>query len=139
MSALCLRRAAPLRRTILQLRAYSSKPADAEATPVELTTPLTPGPIKPGTEAQVVRSGTLAGTKLHNINYFKAKTDPVALEDSMYPEWLWAALDSSKASGGVSNEEVGDLYCMYAVPPGRRVGPASLTGAAQPRAKSPDR
>lgn len=114
MSALqCLRRTTlNLRAVLPAARTYSSNPPAAIPNPEpSLTAPLTPGPIKPGSEAEVVRSGTLVGTKLTNINYLKNKADPVALEDSQYPEWLWAALESSKASSAGPSEDVGDLYC----------------------------
>ncbi|KAI5857816.1 mitochondrial ribosomal protein L37-domain-containing protein [Tricharina praecox] len=105
-TALCIRcvsRTSPRRFLIGASRLYSD-----DASP--LTTPLTPGPVKPAADATIIRSSTLAGTKLNNINYFKNKQDPVALEDSEYPEWLWAALDDSNKSTSNAAEDVGDLY-----------------------------
>ncbi|KAI5796431.1 mitochondrial ribosomal protein L37-domain-containing protein [Geopyxis carbonaria] len=70
--------------------------------------PLTPGPVVP--DATVVRSSLPGGTRLANINYFKNKNDPVALDDHEYPAWLWTVLDTGKAAGGAADEEVGDIY-----------------------------
>ncbi|KAK4511969.1 uncharacterized protein ATC70_003968 [Mucor velutinosus] len=36
------------------------------------------------------------GTVLKGIQYLKDKQDPVALDDSEYPEWLWDLLDEKK-------------------------------------------
>ena len=107
---------APVRRSVLALRAYSAPDA----------APLTPSPVKPASEAHITRSSTLVGTKLDNINYFKNKADPVALEDSEYPAWLWKALDASKAGSAESAEEVGDLYCASPSTP----APAAATTMA---------
>jgi hypothetical protein len=107
MSALqCLRvsRAASRTLSAVSRRAYS---AAADAAPVD--EPLVPGPSKTLGDS---KSSIAAGTKLFNINYFKNKADPVALEDSEYPAWLWTVLDSGKKNTKGA-EDVGDLYCMY--------------------------
>ncbi|KAI5819339.1 mitochondrial ribosomal protein L37-domain-containing protein [Pyronema omphalodes] len=104
MSALqCLRASRAASRTLsaVSRRAYS---AAADAAPVK--EPLVPGPSKTLGES---KSSVAAGTKLVNINYFKNKADPVALEDSEYPAWLWTVLDSGKKSAKGA-EDVGDLY-----------------------------
>lgn len=36
------------------------------------------------------------GTVLKGINYLKDGKDPVALDDSEYPDWLWDLLDEKK-------------------------------------------
>ncbi|KAI8879311.1 hypothetical protein K501DRAFT_226843 [Backusella circina FSU 941] len=36
------------------------------------------------------------GTVLKGIHYFKEGKEPVALEDSEYPDWLWDLLDEKK-------------------------------------------
>jgi hypothetical protein len=82
-----------------------------DAAPNPLITPLTPGPSKLPAAQSVVRSSVPAGTKLYNINYFKNKPDPVAMEDGEYPAWLWSGLESGKTAAETA-EEAGDLYCM---------------------------
>ncbi|KAH8149710.1 uncharacterized protein LAJ45_06341 [Morchella importuna] len=73
--------------------------------------PLTPAAPKIAVKPKItVVSGTMAGTPLKNINYLKGKSDPVALEDSEYPEWLWSLLDKKTTVDGLEGEEVGDLY-----------------------------
>ncbi|KAI8377026.1 mitochondrial ribosomal protein L37-domain-containing protein [Choanephora cucurbitarum] len=36
------------------------------------------------------------GTVLKGLQYIKDKPEPVALDDSEYPEWLWDLLDEKK-------------------------------------------
>lgn len=48
---------------------------------------------------------------LTGLNYFKGKTDPVALADSEYPEWLWSCMDVMKKSGGTAESGAGDEFC----------------------------
>ncbi|KAI9595087.1 mitochondrial ribosomal protein L37-domain-containing protein [Syncephalis fuscata] len=38
------------------------------------------------------KSSVAAGTVLKGINYTKDGSDPVAMEDTAYPEWLWTLL-----------------------------------------------
>ncbi|ODV80921.1 uncharacterized protein CANTADRAFT_4911 [Suhomyces tanzawaensis NRRL Y-17324] len=44
---------------------------------------------------QAAKSSCVAGTKL-NLKIRKNGDEPVALEDSEYPEWLWDMLDKKK-------------------------------------------
>ncbi|SAL98500.1 hypothetical protein [Absidia glauca] len=41
-------------------------------------------------------SSVPAGVTLKGINFLKDGTDPVALEDTAYPMWLWDLLDEKK-------------------------------------------
>lgn len=43
----------------------------------------------------------------------KNKPDPVALEDSEYPAWLWSVLAKSEEAGDSSVPSEGDLFGMY--------------------------
>jgi large subunit ribosomal protein L54 len=59
-------------------------------------------------------SSVPAGTPLKGLNFIKGKTDPVAMEDSEYPEWLWRILEDKKVE-----EETGtdaDIYCKLPKP-----------------------
>jgi large subunit ribosomal protein L54 len=59
----------------------------------------------------LVKSSIAAGTPLKGLNFEKNKTDPVALPDEEYPEWLWTILSrQEKSSDGVG---MGDLFCAY--------------------------
>ncbi|KAG9527210.1 hypothetical protein E4T50_00770 [Aureobasidium sp. EXF-12298] len=82
------------------------------------STPLTPSPSaaelqRPSAEkaAPTVKSSVTAGTPLKGLNFIKGKNDPVALEDSEYPTWLWGIL---KKKGGESAADAasveGDLF-----------------------------
>lgn len=59
-------------------------------------------------------SSTPAGTPLKGINFLKNQTDPVAMEDSEYPSWLWEVL---KKQGKKAEEgKEGDLFCKWTLP-----------------------
>jgi len=105
----CISRIPTHRNILFASRFFSS--ADSEA---PVTTPLTPSPVKPTNES---RSSVPAGTKLNGINYFKNKSDPIALEDHEYPSWLWRVLDSGKKAAGDAAEDLGDLYCTALLAP----------------------
>ncbi|KAI9847358.1 MAG: hypothetical protein M1837_002546 [Sclerophora amabilis] len=62
-----------------------------EGTPVTTKEPDVP-PTPPPPESSVP-----AGVPLRGLAYIKNRADPVALEDSEYPPWLWGCLSSSKA------------------------------------------
>ncbi|KAF1986113.1 hypothetical protein K402DRAFT_355961 [Aulographum hederae CBS 113979] len=75
------------------------------ATPGDVNTVKTP-PI-------IMRSSVPAGTPLKGLNIMKGANDPVALEDSEYPEWLWGLLKTEKGGKGDGGDE-GDLYSKSA-------------------------
>ncbi|KAH7375996.1 mitochondrial ribosomal protein L37-domain-containing protein [Plectosphaerella cucumerina] len=87
--------------------------APAAASPAEpLTTPKLSTPIVEGTVAAQTSTTTTtrppsscpAGTVLNGLNYFKGKTDPVALPDEEYPDWLWDCLTfKAKTDDGDAN------------------------------------
>ncbi|KAF2875021.1 mitochondrial ribosomal protein L37-domain-containing protein [Massariosphaeria phaeospora] len=75
--------------------------------------PLTPSakkqaPVSSTKPTPLVKSSVPAGTPLKGLNFLKNQTDPVALEDSEYPTWLWTILEKqeSKAEAGGA----GDLF-----------------------------
>ncbi|KAA8894049.1 mitochondrial ribosomal protein L37-domain-containing protein [Sphaerosporella brunnea] len=106
LCARCVARA-PITRTLF---AATKRTYADDASPNPPTTALTPGPHKVSAEVNAVRSAVPPGTKLFNINYFKNKADPVALEDGEYPAWLWSSLETSKGAAGESADDAGDLY-----------------------------
>ena len=69
-----------------------------------LTTKITlpaGGPNIPGsTELNQSLSSCAPGTKLTGLNILQGKSDPLALKDEEYPEWLWTLLDKE----GETNE-----------------------------------
>lgn len=91
------------------------------------STPLTPSPSAaelqaPSAEKQAptVKSSVTAGTPLKGLNFLKGKNDPVALEDSEYPSWLWGILKKKGGEGAGAADAgavEGDLFCMF--PPHR--------------------
>lgn len=64
-----------------------------------------------------MRSTCTPGTVLNGLNYFKGKTDPVALRDDEYPEWLWSCLDTQKKTSSDSDADMGDEFCTLTHPP----------------------
>jgi hypothetical protein len=71
-----------------------------------------PAEENPSTTSEEARSSCPPGTVLNGLNYFKGKTDPVALPDSEYPEWLWSCLDVTKGSAAEEDADAGDEFCM---------------------------
>ncbi|KAK1980327.1 mitochondrial ribosomal protein L37-domain-containing protein [Colletotrichum cereale] len=51
-----------------------------------------------------------AGTVLNGLNYFKGRTDPVALRDEEYPEWLWTVLESKKEAVETSDDLAAEMF-----------------------------
>ncbi|KAK2065091.1 hypothetical protein LY76DRAFT_631442 [Colletotrichum caudatum] len=51
-----------------------------------------------------------AGTVLNGLNYFKARTDPVALPDEEYPEWLWTVLESKKEAVETADDLAAEMF-----------------------------
>jgi large subunit ribosomal protein L54 len=64
-------------------------------------------PAKKKAPAAVAQSSVPAGTPLRGLNFFKDKSDPVAMEDSEYPDWLWTIVKdqqrSAAGAGGVAS------------------------------------
>lgn len=56
-----------------------------------------------------VKSSCPAGTPLKGLNFIKGQQDPLALEDSAYPPWLWTVLDKKKSDDVEENRE--GLFC----------------------------
>jgi large subunit ribosomal protein L54 len=57
-------------------------------------------------KAQVtVQSSVPAGTILKGLNFHKDKQDPIAMEDSEYPDWLWNVLKEVRTAGGAKEQK----------------------------------
>ncbi|KAL1302494.1 hypothetical protein AAFC00_002884 [Neodothiora populina] len=71
-------------------------------------------PVAGGNSSQApvaVKSSVVAGTILKGLNFTKGKQDPVALEDSEYPSWLWGILNEGEAKSGLAaTVDEGDLF-----------------------------
>ncbi|KAK4635644.1 hypothetical protein CLAFUW4_00239 [Fulvia fulva] len=84
------------------------------------STPLTPAPenldlptnkdVDKSKKPLQIQSSVPAGTVLKGLNFMKNKQDPVALEDSEYPPWLWTVLNKSGAESGSGLDAEGDLF-----------------------------
>jgi len=125
----CLRRASALRYipqfarslTSTSLRnAPTATPAlESSTQQPPFTAPLTNLPnskgvhakSKPKSATELPVSITAAGTALTGINYIKGKPDPIALEESEYPEWLWRVLEGKPLEEGAENAD-GDEFGM---------------------------
>ncbi|KAI5205699.1 hypothetical protein E4T39_02801 [Aureobasidium subglaciale] len=104
-----------------QGNASSHTPSAATSTGAAqpFSTPLTPSPSAaklqaPSAEkaAPTVKSSVAAGTPLKGLNFIKGKNDPVALEDSEYPTWLWGILKKKggESAGAADASVEGDLF-----------------------------
>lgn len=109
----CLRRAPGFSLKPIASRASFSTtlrmrdPAAQPATPT-----LTPLADTPAAETKAPLSSCPAGTPLTGLNYFKGKTDPVALPDEAYPAWLWKCLEVQKKTDSAVDANAGDEFCM---------------------------
>ncbi|KAK3330158.1 mitochondrial ribosomal protein L37-domain-containing protein [Apodospora peruviana] len=61
-------------------------------------------------EAKEPLSSCPAGTVLNGLNYFKGRTDPQALPDEAYPEWLWRCLEVQKKTDVEDAADAGDAF-----------------------------
>ncbi|KAF2968962.1 hypothetical protein GQX73_g4633 [Xylaria multiplex] len=100
----------PIRSRPTATRQYAAAAAATATTSTPsppLSTPLADGEA-PAAESL---SSCAEGTILTGLNYFKNKTDPVALADNAYPEWLWKCLDvqKKKAEEGEA-DDAGDEF-----------------------------
>ncbi|KAK2073523.1 hypothetical protein P8C59_007804 [Phyllachora maydis] len=59
---------------------------------------------------KAVLSSCPAGTVLNGLNFFKGKTDPVALPDEEYPAWLWNCLEVQKKADASDDDDAGDEF-----------------------------
>lgn len=94
---------APIRRTFSHTIAPRQAAAPAPAVAASDATT---------SEEPPARSSCPPGTVLNGLNYFKGKTDPVALRDDEYPEWLWSCLDVQKKASSEEDADAGDEFCM---------------------------
>lgn len=90
----------------------AAAPVAAGATPA--LKPLIDGAAPEDTKAPL--SSCPAGTVLNGLNYIKGKTDPVALPDEDYPEWLWRCLEVKKNTDDANDADAGDEYCKLHYP-----------------------
>ncbi|KAF3924789.1 hypothetical protein ABW21_db0201042 [Orbilia brochopaga] len=79
------------------------------------TSKLLESPEKPSADAKPkALSSVPAGTPLKGINYLKKLSDPVALPDEEYPEWLWRVLEDRRpqinSEPQLSAEDAADLF-----------------------------
>ncbi|KAL0938838.1 mitochondrial 54S ribosomal protein mL54 [Colletotrichum truncatum] len=76
----------------------SAAPDAAPAPPANPAAPPKLSNVKDETIKAPTRptSSCAPGTVLNGLNYFKGKTDPVALADEEYPDWLWTCLEAKK-------------------------------------------
>jgi large subunit ribosomal protein L54 len=114
---------APARTFSTTLCTRNAAPAAAAATPSAESrapdlTPLTPSSSSAASEAAAAAaekprpiSICAAGTPLNGLNYFKGRSDPVALPDEAYPDWLWNCLEVQKKVDAADDADAGDEFC----------------------------
>lgn len=92
----------PLARTPSTTPAFSTPFTNppSESTPPDVETP----------EPKRTKSKAKAGMVLKGLGYLKGSENPLAAEDSEYPDWLWGLLDTKERKMGKGEEE-GDIFC----------------------------
>ncbi|KAK0730447.1 mitochondrial ribosomal protein L37-domain-containing protein [Lasiosphaeris hirsuta] len=103
---------APFTTTIRVRNAATPAPSasPAAASPESTTPDLSPLKPKEAEEAEEPLSICRPGTILNGLNYFKGKTDPVALPDEAYPAWLWDCLEVQKKTADADGADAGDEF-----------------------------
>ncbi|OTA98488.1 hypothetical protein M426DRAFT_69686 [Hypoxylon sp. CI-4A] len=89
----------------------SSNPAPQPPSPSTSESPVFSTPLSDvPTEDKPALSACPEGTVLTGLNYFKNKTDPVALADDAYPTWLWKCLEVQKKADEEADDDAGDEF-----------------------------
>ncbi|KAI0013434.1 mitochondrial ribosomal protein L37-domain-containing protein [Xylariaceae sp. FL0662B] len=102
--------AAPASSPAPQSQPSSEKSEAAAAAPV-FSTPLADSAAGGGSqEKPPPLSSCPEGTILAGLNYFKNRTDPIALADDAYPAWLWDCLKVMKKADDAADDDAGDEY-----------------------------
>ncbi|KAI6348042.1 hypothetical protein MCOR25_010854 [Pyricularia grisea] len=115
----CLRQAARLpHRTLPTTRSFTTtlRPLNAAAaapSPAADAAPAAQAPADAAANANPVLSTCPKGTVLKGLNYFKDKSDPVALADDAYPAWLWNCLSVTKKAAAVDADAGADEFCTF--------------------------
>ncbi|EHA54372.1 hypothetical protein MCOR27_001503 [Pyricularia oryzae] len=111
----CLRQAARLpSRTLPTARSFTTtlRPLNAAAaapSPVA-DAPAAEAPADAVANQTKSLSSCPKGTILKGLNYFKDKSDPVALADDAYPAWLWDCLSVTKKAAAVDADSGADEF-----------------------------
>ncbi|KAK6842100.1 ribosomal protein subunit L37 [Apiospora arundinis] len=88
-----------------------SSAADQQTETPSFSTPLADSAAPASEEgAAAALSACPAGTVLTGLNYFKNQTDPVALADEKYPEWLWSCLEVQKKTDDATADDAADEF-----------------------------
>ncbi|CAN8099454.1 unnamed protein product [Discula destructiva] len=106
----CIQRATVLGRRSLIHKAPATRAFSTTLAPRQAAAAAAAAPADATSEDAPARSSCPPGTVLNGLNYFKGKTDPVALPDNEYPEWLWSCLDVQKRAGGDGDSGAGDEF-----------------------------
>jgi len=56
---------------------------------------------------------------LKGLNFIKGKSDPLAMEDHEYPDWLWRILEKKKSTEEAAMDA--DIYCMFSLKPAKTI------------------
>ncbi|KAF2799112.1 hypothetical protein K505DRAFT_371211 [Melanomma pulvis-pyrius CBS 109.77] len=87
--------------------AVPNSSANAQALGEALAPPAKKGSKESG-KSHLVKSSIAAGTPLKGLNFLKNQSDPIAMEDSEYPAWLWTVLEKQEKKGEAA--AAGDLF-----------------------------
>ncbi|KAI3329826.1 mitochondrial ribosomal protein L37-domain-containing protein [Ustulina deusta] len=90
-------------------RQYAADPTAKTVDP-PLSTPLADSEGGAAAPTGESLSSCPKGTVLTGLNYYKNQTDPVALADDEYPEWLWTCLDVQKKADEGEADDAGDEF-----------------------------
>ncbi|KAI8954341.1 mitochondrial ribosomal protein L37-domain-containing protein [Xylaria longipes] len=107
----------PIRNGSRPISSTATRPSAATTAPASTTTPPLSTPLadsEGGAAAAAAAKESLSscpeGTILTGLNYFKNKTDPAALADDAYPEWLWKCLEVQQKTDEGEADDAGDEF-----------------------------
>ncbi|TLS28825.1 hypothetical protein PpBr36_00774 [Pyricularia pennisetigena] len=84
--------------------------AAAAPSPATDAAPASEAPAETAANATPVLSSCPKGTILKGLNYFKDRSDPVALADDAYPAWLWNCISVTKKAATVDADAGADEF-----------------------------
>ncbi|KAF4781887.1 hypothetical protein HER10_EVM0004690 [Colletotrichum scovillei] len=101
---------APSRNAAEAPAAAAAAPAAPAATDAKDAPPKLFSSTADVPEAAAPISSCPPGTVLNGLNYFKNKTDPVALPDEAYPDWLWTVLESKSEAVESTDDLAAEMF-----------------------------
>ncbi|KAL8280881.1 hypothetical protein RQP46_006560 [Phenoliferia psychrophenolica] len=94
------------RRLLVALPSRANSNSLSTSSLLSASPPSPPSPpAAPKPTIPLPQSSCVAGTRLTGLLTLKDSTDPIAMEDSEYPAWVWQLVAPEKRTGGKQVEK----------------------------------